>query len=357
MKILSGFFTDELAVDLGTVNTLIYAPNQGIVLNEPSAVAIEKYTGEVISIGTQALKLLGREPHDIEVHRPIRGGTIDNFEVTQKLLRAFIQRAHGNHPRRSHLVVGIPGSATPVERRAVRDAARDARAGRVDLIDEGLAAAYGAGLDVEDEHAHLIVDIGGGTTNIAIIASGGIVNSTSLTASGNAMDEAVRDYVRVRHGIQIGERTAERVKIELGAASDSDGDNSATQVEIVGKQLANGAALPVEIGSGEVRTALEPVLSQISAAVRRMIEDAKPEVTADIYYSGVVLTGGGALLKGMAERLQKDLNLHVATPDDPLTAVAMGAGYLLAEPEKLHRAAIRQDTPVWEDSEKLVVNW
>jgi rod shape-determining protein MreB len=356
MKILNGFFTDELAVDLGTVNTLIYAPNQGIVLNEPSAVAIQKYTGDVVSVGAQALKLLGREPHDIEVHRPIRGGTIDNFEVTQKLLRSFIQRAHGTHPRRSHLVVGIPGAATPVERRAVRDAARDARAGRVDLIDEGLLAAFGAGLDVEDEHAHLVVDIGGGTTNIAIIASGGIVSSVSLLAAGNAMDEAVRDYVRVRHNVQIGERTSERLKIELGAASNGAG-SSASQIEIVGKQLANGAALPVEVGSDEVRAALEPVLAQISAAIRRMIEDAKPEVTADIYYSGVVLTGGGALLKGMSERLQSDLNLHVATPDDPLTAVALGAGRLLAEPEKLHRAAIRQDTPVWEDTEKLVVNW
>jgi rod shape-determining protein MreB len=356
MKILSGFFTDELAVDLGTVNTLIYAPNQGIVLNEPSAVAIQKYSGEVVSVGSAALKLLGREPHDIEVHRPIRGGTIDNFEVTQKLLRAFIQRAHGVHPRRSHLVVGIPGAATPVERRAVRDAARDARAGRVDLIDEGLAAAFGAGLDVDDEHAHLIVDIGGGTTNIAIIASGGIISSASLLAAGNAMDEAVRDYVRVRHGIQIGERTSERLKIELGAASDG-GDLESAQMEIVGKQLANGAALPVEIGSDEVRIALEPVLAQISAAVRRMIEDAKPEVTADIYYSGVVLTGGGALLKGMSERLQRDLSLHVATPDDPLSAVALGAGLLLGEPEKLQRAAIRQDAPVWEEAEKLVVNW
>ncbi|MDX6611099.1 MAG: rod shape-determining protein MreB, partial [Blastocatellia bacterium] len=182
-----------------------------------------------------------------------------------------------------------------------------------------------------------------------------IVSSASLPGAGNAMDEAVRDYVRVQHGIQIGERTAERLKIELGAASD--GQSNSAPVEIVGKQLANGAALPVQIGSGEVRTALEPILAQISAAIRRMIEDAKPEVTADIYYSGVVLTGGGALLKGMAERLQTDLSLHVVTPDDPLTAVALGAGRLLAEPEKLQRAAIRQDTPVWEDSEKLVVNW
>ncbi|HEY3028309.1 MAG TPA: rod shape-determining protein [Pyrinomonadaceae bacterium] len=357
MKLLSGFFTDELAVDLGTVNTLIYAPNQGIVLNEPSAVAIQKYSGEVVSIGSQALKLLGREPHDIEVHRPIRGGTINNFEVTQKLLRAFIQRAHGTHPRRSHLVVGVPGSATPLERRAVRDAARDARAGRIDLLDEGLAAAFGSGLDFEDEHAHLVVDIGGGTTNIAIIASGGIVTSLSLTAAGNAMDEAIKDYVRVRHAIQIGERTAERLKIKLGAACDSQCNKDMEQMEVVGKQLANGAALPVQIGTDEVRAALEPVLSQIGAAVRRVIEDSKPEVTADIYYSGVVLTGGGALLRGMPERLQSDLNLRVATPQDPLTAVVMGAGWLLGDQEKLHRAAIRQDGPIWEDSEKLVVNW
>ena len=356
MKILNGFFTDELAVDLGTVNTLIYTPSQGIILNEPSAVAIQKYTGEVVSLGSQALKLLGREPHDIEVHRPIRGGTIDNFEITQKLLRGFLQKAHGTHPRRSHLVVGVPGSATPVERKAVRDAARDARAGRVDLLDEGLAAAFGAGLDFEDEHAHLVVDIGGGTTNIAIIASGGIVSSVSLQAAGNAMDEAIRDYIRVKHSIQIGERTAERLKIELGAACDGDGV-PCEKLEIVGKQLINGAAMPVDIGADEVRLALEPVLSQISAAVRRVVEDAKPEVTADIFYSGVVLTGGGALLRGMSERLQQDLSLHIATPDDPLTAVVIGAGRLLADPEKLSRASIRQDSPVWEDTEKLVANW
>ena len=206
MKLLSGFFTDELAVDLGTVNTLIYAPNQGIVLNEPSAVAIQKYSGEVVSIGSQALKLLGREPHDIEVHRPIRGGTINDFEVTQKLLRAFIQRAHGTHPRRSHLVVGVPGSATPLERRAVRDAARDARAGRVDLLDEGLAAAFGSGLDFEDEHAHLVVDIGGGTTDIAVISLSGIVYSRAVRVAGNELDEAITQYIKRKYNLLIGER-------------------------------------------------------------------------------------------------------------------------------------------------------
>ena len=353
MGILSGFFSEDLAIDLGTVNTIVYAPTQGVVLNEPSVLALHKYSGEVISVGSQALKLLGREPNDTEVYRPIRRGAIDNFEISQKFLRALISRVqHNDHPRRSHLVIGIPGSSTPLERRSVRDAARDAKAGRVDLIDEGLAAALGAGLDFEDEQAHLVVDIGGGTTNIAILASGGVVTSASVQAAGNAMDEAVRDYLRVRYAMQIGERTAERVKRQLGRAWEADSQ----ELEVVGKQQANGAALPITINSQEVSGALAPVLSEIVSAVRRVIEDAKPEVTADIYYSGITLTGGGALLRGMTERLQHELNLQVTTAEDPLTTVALGAGRLLAEPERLQRAAIRLDVPAWEDAEKFAVN-
>jgi rod shape-determining protein MreB len=353
MGILSGFFSEDLAIDLGTVNTIVYAPTQGVVLNEPSVLALHKYSGEVISVGSQALKLLGREPNDTEVYRPIRRGAIDNFEISQKFLRALISRVqHHDHPKRSHLVIGVPGSSTPLERRSVRDAARDAKAGRVDLVDEGLAAGLGAGLDFEDEQARLVVDIGGGTTNIAILASGGVVTSVSVQAAGNAMDEAIRDYLRVRYAIQIGERTAERVKRELGLAWETDSQ----EMEVVGKQQTNGAALPVTINSREVSGALAPLLSEIVSAVRRVIEDAKPEVTADIYYSGITLTGGGALLRGMTERLQHELNLRVKTADDPLTTVALGAGRLLAEPEKLQRAAIRLDIPAWEDAEKFAVN-
>jgi len=355
MKILSGFFADDLAIDLGTVNTIVYAPAEGIVLNEPSVLAIHKYTGEVLSVGSQALKLLGREPNDTEVHRPIRRGAIDNFEISQQFLRALISRVqHNDHPKRSHLVIGVPGSSTPLERHSVKDAARDAKAGRVDLIDEGLAAGLGAGLDFEDEQAHLVVDIGGGTTNVAILASGGVVSSVSVPAAGNAMDEAIRDYLRVRYAVQLGERTAERVKRELGSACNLE---SESEMEIVGKQLANGCALPMTIGAQEVRGALEPVISEIISTVRRVIEDAKPEVTADIYYSGVTLTGGGSLLNGMADRLQNDLRLHVKMADDPLTTVAVGAGKLLTEPEKLQRASLRLDVPAWENEEKLVVNW
>src|SRR5712671_1358672 len=247
MNILSSFFADDLAIDLGTVNTIIYTPTQGVVLNEPSILAVHKYSREVLSVGAPALKLLGREPNDTEVHRPIRRGAIDNFEVSQQFLRALISRVqHHDHPKRSHLVIGVPGSSTPLERRSVKDAARDAKAGRVDLIDEGLAAALGAGLEFEDEQAHLVVDIGGGTTNIAILASGGVVSSVSVPAAGNAMDEAIQDYLRLRYAAHLGERTAERVKRELGSASADQWDKRLDdELEIVGKQLANGAALPI----------------------------------------------------------------------------------------------------------------
>ncbi len=358
MNILSNLFTDDLAIDLGTVNTLIYAPDRGIVLNEPSAVAINKYTGEVLAVGAEASKLLGREPHDIEVFRPIRGGTIDNFEATEKMLKAFIRRAQGSHHKRSHMVIGVPGSSTTLEQRSVRDAAHDAEAARVDLVDEGLAAALGAGLAFEEERARLVVDIGGGTTNIAIIASAAVVSSTSLLAAGNAMDEAIRDYVRGKYGMQIGERTAEQVKRELGATQKaSGGPDGARTMEVVGKQLTDGLAKAVEITSDEVRQAIEPVVAEIVSGVRRVIEESQPDVTADIYQTGIILTGGGALLSGMPERLQRELRLHIVVADEPLLAVAIGAGRLLTNPERLQRASIRQDVPVWQASDELVVNW
>jgi rod shape-determining protein MreB len=227
---------------------------------------------------------------------------------------------------------------------------------RVDLVDEGLCAALGAGLTYEDERAHLVVDIGGGTTNIAVVAAGAVISSHSYRVAGNAMDEAVRDYVRAHHEMQIGERTAEQLKKQLAAARAAS-DEGGARVEVVGKELTTGMAKAVEISLDEVREALEPVVSEIVAGARRAVEESQPDVTADIYQTGLILTGGGALLDGMAERLQRELKLHVAVADDPLSAVAVGAGRLLAEPERLHRAAIRDDVPVWEASEELVVNW
>ena len=356
MKFIEKFFQNELAIDLGTVNTLIYQPGRGILLNEPSVVAIDRYDGEVVCVGHKALKLLGREPRGIEVHRPIRCGTIFNFEVTQKMLRAFIGKVTDGY-RRGHFVVGIPGSATAVEQRSVRDAAHDAGGRRIDLVDEGLAAGIGAGLTFDDERAHLVVDIGGGTTNIAIVASGGVVNSMSLTAAGNAMDDSIRDYVRSNYCLQIGEYTAEALKRRLGALDDHELPEDERKIQIVGKQLSDGFACAVHITADEVREALEPVIGEIVAGIHRVIEDAQPEAVADIYYSGMILTGGGSLLKGLKDRLQSELKLRATMPEDPITTVVIGAGILLDQPEQLYRCAIRPNLPVWQEAEELVVSW
>lgn len=355
MKLIDTLFKNELAIDLGTVNTLIYRPDRGVVLNEPSVVAVDRYNGKVVSVGHKALRLLGREPRDIEVHRPIRSGTIFNFEVTKKMLRCFIGRVSDGY-RRGHFVVGIPGSATAVEQRSVRDAVRDAGGRGIDLVDEGLAAGLGAGLSFEDERAHLVVDIGGGTTNIAIVASGGVVHSMSLNAAGNAMDDGIRDYVRANYCLQIGENTAETLKKEMGVLGQALPEEE-RKVKIVGKQLSDGSACAVHITAEEVRDALDPVLVDIVAGVRKVIEDAQPEAVADIFYSGVIVTGGGALLKGIKDRLQTELNLRAIIPDDPITTVAIGAGTLLASPQQLQRCAIRPNLPVWQEAQELVVSW
>ena len=356
MKFIEKFFRNELAIDLGTVNTLIYQPDKGVLLNEPSVVAIDRYDGEVVCTGHKALKLLGREPRGIEVHRPIRSGTIFNFEVAQKMLRSFIGKVTDGY-RRGHFVVGIPGSATNVEQRSVRDAAHDAGGRRIDLVDEGLCAGLGAGLTFDDERAHLVVDIGGGTTNVAIVASGGVVTSMSLTAAGNAMDESIRDYVRSNYCLQIGEYTAEALKRELGALGDKDIPSDARKVQLVGKQLSDGFACAVHITAEEIREALEPVITEIVTGIRRVVEEAQPEAVADIYYSGMILTGGGSLLKGLKDRLQNELQLRATMPEDPIKTVVIGAGMLLDAPEQLYRCAIRPNLPVWQEAEELVVSW
>jgi rod shape-determining protein MreB len=359
MSIIGDFFSEDLAVDLGTVNTIIFAPGTGVVLNEPSAVAINKYNGEVLAVGSDAYKLLGREPHDTDVHRPVRNGTVVNFDAVEKMLSAFIHRAHGNKNKRSRLVIGVPGASTALEQRSVRDAARDAKAVRVDLVDEGLAAAIGSGLTIENEQAHLIVDIGGGTTNIAVVASGAIVSSKSLPVAGNKMDEAIQSYIRTKYEMQVGERTAEEVKKELGASFTEleEQSSEAKKLEVIGKGVTDGMGKIVMLSTDEVREALEPVIVEITAAIRRVVEESQPDVTADVYRTGILLTGGGSLLKGLPERLQNDLKLHVTVAEEPLLAVAVGAGRLLTNPDWLQRVAIREDVPVWQNSEELIVNW
>jgi rod shape-determining protein MreB len=233
---------------------------------------------------------------------------------------------------------------------------RDAGGRRIDLVDEGLAAALGAGLSFEDERAHLVVDIGGGTTNIAIVASGGVVSSTSLPAAGNAMDESIRDYVRANYFLQIGENTAEALKKEMGVLGEAIPVDE-RKMQVVGKQLSDGSACAVHITAEEVREALEPVLNEIVAGVYRVIEDAQPEAVADIFYSGVILTGGGSLLKGIKDKLQSELRLRAMMPENPITTVVVGGGTLLAAPDQLRRCAIRPNLPVWQEAEELVVSW
>ena len=272
------------------------------------------------------------------------------------MLRAFLNRVMDGY-RRGHFVVGIPGSATAVEQRSVRDAAHDAGGSRIELVDEGLAAGLGAGLSFDDERAHLVVDIGGGTTNIAIVASGGVVTSLSLPAAGNAMDANIRDYIRSKYCLQIGEVTAETIKKDLGALTDEEASSNERSVEVVGKHVLDGSANAITITSDEVREALEPVLTEIVGGVKRVMEEAQPEAVADIYYSGAILTGGGSLLKGMKTRLHEELNVHVHSPEDPISAVVLGAGSLLRAPDQLYRCALRPDLPVWEASEELVASW
>jgi rod shape-determining protein MreB and related proteins len=358
MNFIRNIFTDDLAVDLGTVNTIIYTPERGIVINEPSAIAMNKFTGEVFGVGNEAFKLLGREPFDTVVHRPIRNGVIEDHELTQKMLAEFINRVHNGRNKRSRLVVGVPGSSTAVERRSVIDSAKLLKAARIDIVDEGLAAALGAGLEFNEEAAQFVVDIGGGTTNATIISSAAVVYSSSLRAAGISMDEAIRDYMRQQYEIQIGERMAEQVKKELGCACDAEAERRKDQrMMVIGKQLTDGMARAIEVTAAEIRTALEPVLSDMIMEVRRAVEQAHPDVTADIYYKGVLLTGGGALLHGIDERLQDDLNLPVRVAQEPLLAVALGAGKLLTDQKRLKRAAIRPNAPDWQASEELVVNW
>jgi rod shape-determining protein MreB and related proteins len=350
---ISSFFATDLAVDLGTINTRIYSPERGIILDEPSAIAINKFTGEIQYVGEQAYKLFGREPHDTEVCRPIYNGMIDNVDLTQKMLATFINRAYEGNNHRSHLVIGVAGSSTMIEQRSVRRAALETQATRVDLVDEGLAAALGAGIAFDDEYAHLIVDIGGGTTNITIVSLAAVVLSKSLKEGGNAMDHTIREYVRNQYEMHIGDRVAEDIKRTLGAAGNV-GDENKQEMEIVGKHVTDGQVKKAMVGAVEICQAIEPVIKEINMGIRRTIEDSQPDVTADIYRSGIILTGGGALLPGIVAYLQSELDLKVTIADEPQLAVVRGVGRLLTNREQLRRVAIREDAPVWQVSEELI---
>jgi rod shape-determining protein MreB len=335
MANIFGFFSSDLAIDLGTANTLVYAKGRGIVVSEPSIVAINKVTNRVEAVGRQAKEMLGRTPGSIVAIRPLKDGVIANFEVTEKMLQHFIRQAHKGRTWVSpRVVIGIPSGITQVERRAVEDSAHRAKASEVYLVEEAVAAAIGAGLPITEPGGNMVVDIGGGTTDVAVISLSGIVYSSSLRVAGNAMDEAITQYIKRKYNLLIGERTAESIKIELGSAYPLDEPLSR---EVRGRNLIEGIPKTITVTDDEIRDALADSVVAIVDAVRVALEKTPPELSADIYERGMVLTGGGALIKNFDKRIMIETGLPVSIADDPLSSVVLGAGQMLSDFELLKR--------------------
>lgn len=316
----------DLAVDLGTANTLVYMRGHGVVLNEPSVVAVEERTGEVVAVGAQARRMLGRTPATITATRPLRDGVIRELGVTQQMLRHFIRQALDGRRARPRVMVCVPSGLTKLERRAVLEAAHEAGARQALLIEEPMAAAMGTGLDVSEPMGHLIVDVGGGTTEVAVIALGGIVSSRSIRVGGDTLDEALIAYVRREHNFVIGLQTAEDLKFRIGSAHAS---AVRAPAEVRGRDLTSGMAHTAMLDPEAVRPVLEPAIAQMVAAIVETLEETPPELAADVMSQGLMLAGGGALLPGLGERLRRETGLAVHVADSPLTCVAVGAGLAL----------------------------
>jgi rod shape-determining protein MreB len=333
------YFSNDLAIDLGTANTLIFARNRGIVVREPSIVVVNKLTGRVEAVGAEAKEMLGRTPGNIEAIRPMKDGVIADFEVTERMLDYLIKKAHGRkmyvHPR---IVIGVPGEITQVEKRAVRDSAQKAGAAEVYLVEQAMMAAIGAGLPITEPSGNMIVDIGGGTTDIAVISLSGIVYSRSVRVAGNEMDEAIIGYLKRKYNLLIGERTAEQIKWEIGSAFTLDEPLS---MVIKGRDLIEGVPKELTISDTEIREALADTVTVLVEAVRMALERTPPELSADIMDKGIVLSGGGALLRGLDERLRHETGLPVVQAEDPLACVVLGAGRVLQDIELLRKVSIR----------------
>ncbi len=331
-------FADDLAIDLGTANTCVFARGQGIVVNEPSIVAINNTNDQIEACGAEAHDMLGRTPGRITAIRPMRDGVIADFEAAERMLGYFIRKARRRRTFvRPRVVIGVPSGITQVERRAVRDSAYRAKASEVHLVEEAMAAAIGAGMDITEAAGNMVVDIGGGTTDIAVISLAGIVYSRSLRVAGNAMDDALIAWVRKAHDLLIGERTAEQVKIRLGSAWPL---VESRTMEVKGRHLVQGRPTTVTITDSEVREALSDVVRQIIAAVRDALERVPPELSADVCDRGITLTGGGALLANMDERLRRETGLPVQIAEDPLSSVVLGVGRMLSDFNLLRKVAI-----------------
>jgi rod shape-determining protein MreB len=338
LRPLLSLFSADLAIDLGTVNTRVYARARGIVVNEPSAVALDDSTGEVQAVGKEAKEMLGRTPGNLKVVRPMKDGVIADFRVTEKMLNYFIRKAHQRralvHPR---IIISVPSEITQVEKRAVTDAAYRAQAAEVHLVEQAMMAAIGAGLPVTEPGGNMVVDIGGGTTDVAVISLSGIVYSHSLRLAGNHMDEAIMNYLKRKYDLLIGERTAEQIKIEIGSAYTLD---KPLTMEIKGRSLIEGKPKTITVGDSEIREALSESVSTIVSAIRMALERTPPELSADISDRGIVLAGGGALLKNLDKRIRDETGLPVCIADDPLCCVVLGAGKLLSDFKLLRRISV-----------------
>jgi rod shape-determining protein MreB and related proteins len=327
----------DIAIDLGTANTLVYLRGEGIRVSEPSVVAMDTRSGDVHAVGEEAQRMIGRTPATISAVRPLRHGVITDFETTEAMLRHFIGRVHKSRFAHPRLVMCAPSGITDVERRALEEACLAAGARSVQLIEEPMAAAIGAGLPIAEPIATVVVDIGGGTSEVAVISLGGIVVSRSLRLGGYDFDEAVSTYIRRHHRLAVGETTSEAVKLEVGCTAPDESD-AVTQVR--GRDPASGLPREAEVTSGEMREAMEPLVNEIVDAVRDALENTPPELAADLTRRGIMLAGGGALLRGFAERLQAETQVPVALADDPLTCVVLGAGHALEEIDVLERTAL-----------------
>jgi rod shape-determining protein MreB len=332
----NGFGGRDMAVDLGTANTLVYVRGRGIVLSEPSVVAIDQRSGEVHAVGVEAKRMLGRTPGTISAIRPLKDGVIADFDVTEQMLRHFIQKVHQHRFAHPRVVVCVPSGVTGVEKRAVEEATLSAGAREAHLIEEPMAAAIGAGLPVSEPTGNMIVDVGGGTTEVAVISLGGIVVSQSLRVGGDEMDEAITSHIKKEYKLLIGQQTAEEIKLEVGSAFQLKDE---VQAEVRGRDMLTGLPKTVVISSDEVRHALEEPVGQILDAIRSTLDKTPPELAADIMDRGIVLAGGGALLAGLDERLRHETQMPAQLAESPLTCVAVGSGRSLEVLEVMQRAA------------------
>lgn len=332
-------FTYDLGMDLGTANTMVYLRGEGIVVSEPSVVAIDKRSKQVLAVGHEAREMIGRTPANIVAVRPLRDGVISDFDTTQAMIHHFIKSAHNNYVKgfkipRPRIVVGVPSSVTEVERQAVIDAAKTAGAREVFIVEEAMAAAIGVGLPIEEASGSMIVDIGGGTTDIAVLSLGDIVVDNTMRVAGDEMNQDIVDYVREKYNILIGERSAEDIKIEIGSASPLKEEK---EVVLQGRDLLTGLPKSIKFTSTEVREAINVSLSQITEAVKDAIEDTPPELLKDIYNDGIYVAGGGALIRGLDKYWREELNIPINIVEEPMAAVAKGTAKMLDHIDLLQR--------------------